>query len=105
MVLQLLYPVNKRKGFYDVTIFQTQHYGQNKGYQQVYRLDISGRNHQDVADKVFKRFNVSDTMPNDYCARYVATGDIILIDEGKRGQNYYKLQSGGWEKINRIHVR
>ncbi|MET1176245.1 hypothetical protein ABWU89_31990, partial [Paenibacillus amylolyticus] len=35
-------------------------------------------------------------------ARFLATGDIVLIDEGRRGITYYKLLSTGWGKINRI---
>lgn len=35
----------------------------------------------------------------------MATGDVILIDEGKRGKTYYKLLSTGWSKINRLIVQ
>ncbi|MDF2791898.1 MAG: hypothetical protein K0S80_5000, partial [Neobacillus sp.] len=26
-------------------------------------------------------------------------------DEGRGGQHYYQLKSGGWQTINRIHIR
>jgi hypothetical protein len=44
-------------------------------------------------------------MPVDYHARYICTGDIVLIDEGKKGQFYYKLFPEDWKRINRINVR
>ncbi|WP_279325967.1 YodL domain-containing protein [Bacillus sp. FJAT-47783] len=90
---------------FDITLFQTPKYGDDKGYKAVYRLLVPAKSHEDALDKTFRKFNIPDTMPPDYEARYVATGDIILIDEGKRGQTYYQLQSGGWVKVNRIHVR
>lgn len=90
---------------YDVTLFQTPKFGEEKGYRPVYRLVIRAKDHDDVLYQTFRKFNIPDTMPSDYNARYVGTGDIILIDEGKKGQTYYRLQPGGWVKINRIHVR
>ncbi|WLR44252.1 YodL domain-containing protein [Bacillus carboniphilus] len=90
---------------YDLTIFQTEEFGKDKGYQQVYRLKLEGKNHLDVLNKVFQKFNVPDRMPSDFNARYIGTGDIILIDEARGGKHYYKLFPGGWRKINRIHVR
>ena len=35
----------------------------------------------------------------------MGTGDIVFIDEGRKGQIYYQLKSGGWEKVNRISVQ
>jgi hypothetical protein len=43
-------------------------------------------------------------MPKDYHARFMGTGDIVLIDEGLKGQVYYRLCPEGWKKINRLHV-
>ncbi|MBU7593165.1 YodL domain-containing protein [Metabacillus halosaccharovorans] len=97
--------LKKRITSYDVTIFQTPKFGEKKGYQDVYRFVMEGNNHKDALQKVFQTFNVTDRMPNDYQARYLSTGDIVLIDEGKKGQFYYKLNPQGWNKINRIHVR
>ncbi|WP_026694927.1 hypothetical protein [Peribacillus kribbensis] len=95
--------VSRRKQ-YDVTIFQTPFSGENKGYQQVYQLGLSGATHKEVLDKVFSMFNVLDSLPKDFKARYIFTGDILLIDDGLRGKYYYKLQSGGWAKIQNIQV-
>ncbi|QGQ48783.1 YodL domain-containing protein [Metabacillus sediminilitoris] len=97
--------VNKRIQTYDITIFQTPNFGEKKGYQNVYRNYFKGNGHQDVLKKIFKTFNVADRMPVDYNARYICTGDIVLIDEGKKGQFYYKLFPEDWKRINRINVR
>jgi hypothetical protein len=90
---------------YDITIFQTPSFGQTKGYRQVYRLTINASNHQEALSHLYRMFNVSDLMPEDYQARFMSTGDIVLIDEGLKGQVYYKLCPEGWKKINRIHIR
>lgn len=90
---------------YDITIFQTPSFGQTKGYRQVYRLTINASNHQEALSYLYRMFNVSDLMPKDYQARFMSTGDIVLIDEGLKGQVYYKLCPEGWKKINRIHIR
>ncbi|THD17506.1 hypothetical protein CI793_01805 [Anoxybacillus ayderensis] len=90
---------------YDVTLFQTPQFGQTKGYRQVYRLTVSGEDHDDVLAEVYRMFNVPDLVPKDYRARYVSTGDILLIDEGIYGQFFYRLSSDGWERIHRMHVR
>jgi YodL-like len=103
MVYSLL--VRKRTLTFDITIFQTPKFGEKKGYKDVYRLILEGNNHKDVLEKVFQTFNVADRMPADYDSRYLSTGDIVLIDEGKKGQTYYKLYPQGWQIINRIHVR
>ncbi|OAS86124.1 MULTISPECIES: YodL domain-containing protein [Metabacillus] len=103
MVYSLL--VKKRLNTYDITIFQTPKFGDKKGYEAVYRCFLEGNRHNDVLEKAFQTFNVADRMPPDYQARYVCTGDILLIDEGKKGQFYYKLHPEGWKQINRIHVR
>lgn len=90
---------------YDVTIFQTPNIGEKKGYRPVYRLTVRAKNHQEVLKKIFRKFNISEAIPPDYNGRYIWTGDIVFIDEGKNGTKYYKLVTGGWEKIHRIHVR
>lgn len=100
-----LFAVKKRCQKYDISIFQTPKYGENKGYEQVYRMNIEAAGHEEALHLVFCTFNVSDRVPRDYDARFILTGDIVLIDEVKRGQTYYKLLSGGWTKINRIQVR
>ena len=88
----------------EVIIFQTPKFRQSKGYQQVYRMNHSGNSHQYILESVFRMFNVKDSMPKDYKGRYMGTGDIIYIDEGRQGTTYYQLQPGGWKKISRIHV-
>lgn len=93
-----------RKRTYEVTIFQTPKFRQTKGFQQVYRLSLNGYSHQNTLDQVFRIFNVKDSIPKDYTGRYIGTGDIIYIDEGRQGTSYYQLQPGGWKKISRIHV-
>ncbi|AGK54384.1 YodL domain-containing protein [Bacillus sp. 1NLA3E] len=97
--------VGKRKKRFDVTLYQTPVFSQKKGYQEVYRLPVEENNHKECLDNVFKVFNISDCIPNDYGGRYVGTGDIISIEEGRNGQSFYQLQSGGWMKINRIRLR
>ncbi|WP_226666689.1 YodL domain-containing protein [Metabacillus litoralis] len=97
--------VKKRVITYDMTIFQTPNFGDKKGYKDVYRLSVDGMTHKDALKNVFQVFNVNDRIPDDYRARYLSTGDIVLIDEGKKGQYYYKLFPQGWQKINRIQVR
>ncbi|MBD1379041.1 YodL domain-containing protein [Metabacillus arenae] len=96
---------SRRKVSYDITIFQTPKHGDHKGYRQVYRLEVFGCSHNEVLDRVFSKFNVPDTVPKDFTARYISTGDILMIDQGKKGKYYYKLFPGGWEQINRIFVR
>ncbi|MFY4776869.1 YodL domain-containing protein [Metabacillus sp. RGM 3146] len=89
---------------YDITIFQTPRAGGSKDYNQVYRYHVQAKTHQEALEKTFKLFNVADTLPKDYQSRYIGTGDILLIDEGRKGQTYYKLFSDGWKPINRMHV-
>ncbi|MEC3656144.1 YodL domain-containing protein [Bacillus siamensis] len=104
MLLSL--PVFKKKTCaYDVTIFQTPRYGEKKGYRVVYRTELAADNHQDALERAFSVFNVPDTVPNDYQARFIATGDVILIDEGRKGKTYYRLNPAGWGKINRLLVQ
>jgi len=100
----LLEFMRTRKKEYDVTIFQTPIFRQKKGYQQVYRLRLEGMTHGECLEEVFSRFNIPDLIPKDFAGRFIGTGDICYIDEGRRGQHYYQLKPGGWEKINRIHV-
>ncbi|PWW30197.1 YodL-like protein [Cytobacillus oceanisediminis] len=94
-----------RRKEYDVTIFQTPEFREKKGFQQVYRLNVEGSTHEECLDSVFRRFNVPDRIPIDFNGRFISTGDILYIDEGRRGQFYYQLKPGGWEEINRIHIR
>ncbi|AWM17308.1 shape determination protein YodL [Bacillus inaquosorum] len=95
----------KKSCSYDVTIFQTPRFGEKKGYRPVYRTELNGSDHQDVLKRAFSLFNVFDTVPSDYDARFMATGDVILIDEGRKGKTYYKLLPAGWRKINRLIVQ
>lgn len=90
---------------YDVTIFQTPVFRERKGYKSVYRLKVEGMDHEDCLESVFSMFNVSDRLPADFNGRFLWTGDILLIDEERNGLRYYQLKSGGWERIQRIHVR
>ena len=97
--------VRIKKKTYDVTIFQTPVFRQKKGYKEVYRTHVEGSTHQECLDNVFKKFNVPDCIPKDYEGRFICTGDIVYIDEGRHGQHYYKLLPGKWESINRLQVR
>ena len=48
-VLPLMFQLFKKKLTpYDVTIFQTPCFGEDKGYEMVYRTEINGRTHEDV---------------------------------------------------------
>ncbi|MBA2875406.1 hypothetical protein [Thermaerobacillus caldiproteolyticus] len=105
MVRLLMKKMLHTKQTYDVTLFQTPRFGQTKGYRQVYRLTMAALNHDEALSLVYRMFNVSDLLPKDYKARYVSTGDIVLIDEGIKGQVCYKLCPEGWKKVNRIHIR
>ncbi|MBP1942420.1 hypothetical protein J2Z26_002163 [Bacillus luteolus] len=105
MVHKMLFFKTREKVQYDITIFQTPKYGELKGYRQVYRVTIEGINHKDAIKNVFRMFNVNDLIPKDYQARYLNTGDILLFDEGRKGQTYYKLCVGGWQKVNRVILR
>lgn len=96
--------IRTRKKEYDVTIFQTPTFRQKKGYEQVYRLQVEGMSHDDCLSDVFSRFNILDRIPNDFEGRFIGTGDILFIDEGRKGQFYYQLKPGGWERVNRIHI-
>jgi hypothetical protein len=105
MIRVLMGKILKNEQCYDVTIFQTPQFGQMKGYRQVYRLTVVGEDHDDVLAEVYRMFNVPDLIPKDYTARYMGTGDILLIDEGRNGQFCYRLCPDGWERIHRIHLR
>ncbi len=95
------YKINKS---FDITLFQTPDFGNTKGYKIVYRTSVLGKSHDDALYEVFRKFNVPDTMPSDYKGRFVTTGDIIFIDEGRRGHHYYRLEPDGWMEISRIHI-
>ncbi|MDQ1145414.1 hypothetical protein QE429_002241 [Bacillus sp. SORGH_AS 510] len=90
---------------YDVTIFQTPKYREYKGYKQVYRTIIPAANREQCLQETFSRFNVTDRIPSSYKGRFLSTGDIVLIDEGRGGQHYYQLKTGGWAPVNRILIR
>lgn len=87
---------------YDVTIFQTPRHRENKGFKEVYRTPIPANSREQCLQETFSRFNVTDRIPANYQGRFLSTGDIILIDEGRGGQHYYQLKLGGWFPINRI---
>ncbi|WP_157406095.1 YodL domain-containing protein [Neobacillus drentensis] len=87
---------------YDVTIFQTPKYRENKGHSEVYRTTIPANSREQCLAETFSRFNVTDRIPANYQGRFLSTGDIVLIDEGRGGQHYYQLKPGGWFPINRI---
>ncbi|WP_312472597.1 YodL domain-containing protein [Neobacillus sp.] len=87
---------------YDVTIFQTPKYREHKGHKEVYRTTIPANNREQCLQETFSRFNVTDRIPANYNGRFLSTGDIILIDEGRGGQYYFQLKPGGWFPINRI---
>lgn len=89
---------------YDVTIFQSPKYRENKGYTAVYRTYIPANNRENCLQETFSRFNVTDRIPVNYKGRFLSTGDILLIDEGRGGQHYYQLKPGGWIPINRINL-
>ncbi|UNL86237.1 YodL domain-containing protein [Priestia koreensis] len=95
----------KRTFEYDVTIMQTPRKGEEKGYRQVYRLTLAAGNHDEAMLHIFRTFNVADTLPRDFKARFVSTGDVLMIDEGTGGKHYYKLWAGGWKPVNRAHIR
>ncbi|WP_223701891.1 hypothetical protein [Sutcliffiella deserti] len=92
-------------GDYDVTIMQTPNYGESKGYAPVFRLTMGANNHEELINKVYRKFNVTDDIPPEYAGRFIGTGDVIMIDEGTFGISYYRLEFGGWKKINRVQVR
>lgn len=90
---------------FDVTIFQTPKYREHRGYKEVHRTTIPANSRKECLEEAFRRFNVTDRIPNNYKGRFMATGDIILIDEGLDGHFYYQLKSGGWVPVNRINIR
>ncbi|GAA0336329.1 shape determination protein YodL [Bacillus carboniphilus] len=90
---------------FDVTVFQTPCFGEKRGYRQVYRNVLVGEDHFDVMYEVFRTLNVRDLLPKEYNARYMTTGDIVFIDEGKNGHFYYQLKPCGFFPIHRLHVR
>ncbi|WP_078380321.1 hypothetical protein [Sutcliffiella halmapala] len=92
-------------GEYDVTIMQTPNYGESKGYAPILRLTMEASNHKELISKVYKKFNVTDSIPQNYVGRFIGTGDVLMIDEGTFGISYYRLEFGGWKKINRVQVR
>ena len=97
--------IRTRRRNIDVTIFQTPVFRQKKGYQPVYQLQMEVASHDECLSQVFTIFNVLDRMPADFQGRFISTRDILFFDEGRKGQFYYQLKPGGWERINRIHIR
>jgi len=89
---------------YDVTVFQTPKYRENKGHKEVYRIMIPADNRKSCLEETFSRFNVTDRIPSNYKGRFLSTGDIVLIDQGRGGQYYYQLKPGGWIPINRLQL-
>lgn len=87
---------------YDVTIFQTPKQREKKGHKEVFRTAIPASSREQCLQETFSLFNVADRIPEEYKGRFLSTGDIILIDEGRGGQYYYQLKPGGWFPINRI---
>jgi hypothetical protein len=51
---------------YDVTIFQTPKYRENKGYKAVYRTHIPANNRENCLEVTFSCFNVTDRIPENY---------------------------------------
>ncbi|WP_010172041.1 YodL domain-containing protein [Bacillus coahuilensis] len=90
---------------YELTLYQTEQFGDKKGYQLVHRDTIFGSTHDFALEVLYKMLNVQDSIPVDYKGRYVSTGDIVQIDEGRKGSSFYRLEVGGWNRINRIHLR
>lgn len=101
---KIIHPKYFSKTF-DITIFQTPQFGQRKGYQKVYRTSIPAQDKMEALNETFRLFNVPDRMPDDYQARYISTGDIVFIDEGRRGHYYFRLEPGGWKEVNRVIIR
>jgi hypothetical protein len=95
----------KELNCYDITLMQTPHIGQKKGYKSVYRLNVDATCHNEAMYEVFRRFNVKELMPQNSNARYIRTWDILFFDEGLAGKTYYQLLPEGWKEIRRIHVR
>jgi hypothetical protein len=100
--MQLIKNIKKDYTTYDATLFQTPAYGDKRGFKKVYRMDVQAKNHMEALNELFTLFNHPDRMPKDCKARYISTGDIIFIDEGRKGHFYYQLKLGGWKSINRI---
>ncbi|MED4531995.1 YodL domain-containing protein [Metabacillus fastidiosus] len=97
--------LKKRVSVLNITVFQTPFFGEEKGYEKVYETTVKAFNHKDALEKIFRIFNVPDLIPDDYAARFISTGDILLIDEGRKGKTYYRLQPGNWEKVSGENVR
>ena len=93
-----------RRSEYEIAIFQTEHPREKKGYKQVYQGYIDGENHTEVINKLFRKFNIRDLIPENYKGRTISSGDIIMIGDNNEKKSYYQLQSGGWAVVNRIHV-
>ncbi|MFD1737156.1 hypothetical protein ACFSCX_11400 [Bacillus salitolerans] len=102
---QQTYHRKKGKSVYDITIMQTPKIGDIKGYKVVHRLEVEASSHSEAIYEVYRIFNVRDLMPKNTKARFIRTGDVLFFDEGLGGKTYYQLQTEGWIKIGRVHVR
>ncbi|QPC46607.1 YodL domain-containing protein [Mangrovibacillus cuniculi] len=89
---------------FDVTVFQSPRYGVRSDYRQVYRGVMTSSSSEDVLETIYRRLNVKDTLPSKYNGRYINLGDIVFIDKGLEGHEYYQLQHEGWEKIPRLRL-
>lgn len=89
---------------FDVTVFQSPRYGVRSNYRQVFRGVIRSSSSENVLETIYRRLNVKDTLPSSYSGRYVNLGDIVFIDRGLDGHEYYQLQHEGWEVIPRLRL-
>ncbi|MBR2516753.1 hypothetical protein [Geobacillus sp.] len=89
------------KRAYEAVIFQTPRFGETKGYRQVCRLTVTAADHHEALSILYRMFNVADLIPKNCQARFMGTGDIVLIDEGRKGQTYYRLCPDDWKRVER----
>ncbi|KMY56778.1 hypothetical protein [Geobacillus stearothermophilus] len=71
------------------------------GYRQVCRLTVTAADHHEALSILYRMFNVADLIPKNCQARFMGTGDIVLIDEGRKGQTYYRLCPDDWKRVER----
>ncbi|WP_044731271.1 hypothetical protein [Geobacillus kaustophilus] len=93
------------KRAYEAVVFQTPRFGETKGYRQVCRMTVTAAGHDEVLAVLYRMFNVADLMPKNCQARFMRTGDVVLIDEGRKGQTYYRLCPDGWKQVERQLIR
>ncbi|MTH52014.1 hypothetical protein GKZ89_01240 [Bacillus mangrovi] len=97
--------MKKKLRMMEVTVFQSPEFREMKGYKPVCTLQLEAKDHYSVLEKTFRMFSVQDTFPENCSARFIRTGDIVSVSEEHKELAYYRLHSGGWKKISRIHVR